>query len=793
VLRKGTRWAARGLLALILALMAAGGGGIFWLRTSLSQVDGVIRLAGLEAPVTVVRDRFAIPHIAAENMADAGFALGFVHAQDRLWQMEFQRRLGAGRLSEIVGPAALPGDRFMRTLGLYRRAEAGFGHLEPATRAWLEAYAAGVNAYLATRSGAPPLEFLILRHERIEPWRPADSLVWVRVMALDLSLNWQDELARARLAGRLSREQIADLWPDYPDDAPVTLSELAAGLPFDALAGALPQAPLRGQGSNAWVVAGSRSATGAPLLANDPHLGLQAPGVWYLAHLRSPGAELIGATLPGVPAVALGNNGTIAWGLTNTGPDTQDLFVERIDPSNPGRYLAPGGALPFATREEVIRIKGEEPVVLVVRETRHGPVLSGLLPDTEATFGGGHAVALSWTGLDEDDATLQALLGLASARDWETFVEALSDVGSPMQNVLYADVHGHIGFIAPGRVPVRKAGDGRWPVPGWTGAYDWQGLIPYDELPRALDPQAGVLLNANNRIVPENFPHFLTADWEPAYRARRLEAALEGDGHSLESFARLQADQLSLLAEDFLPVMLEAEAAGGEAAAMAARLSAWDRVMRVDAAEPLVFAAWYRELSRLIYADELRDLFPAFWGIRPRFMARVLSEREVWCDDVGTDRTETCAELIARALEIALEDLGRRFGDHPTEWRWGRAHLARMTHAPLGEQPWLAWLLNVVPPTGGDGATIDVGHYRIRDPERPFANVLAPSYRGLYDLADLDRSRFVAATGQSGNPLSAHYRDLTELWRRGATVSMSRHPDDYEADAIGRLRLEPAR
>ncbi|MGH6912317.1 MAG: penicillin acylase family protein, partial [Geminicoccales bacterium] len=593
MLAKASRWAVRGLLALILVLLVVGVAGYLWLRSSLPKLEGEVRVSGLEEAVSVVRDRFAIPHIEAESLLDASFALGFVHAQDRLWQMEFQRRLGAGRLSEIVGPATLPSDRFMRTLGLYRRAAASFGHLEPATRAWLEAYADGVNAYLATRSGALPPEFLILRHDDIEPWRPADSLVWLRMMALDLSLNWRDELARARLARRLSRAQIADLWPDYPDDAPVTLSELARGLPFDALAEALPPAPARGQGSNAWVMAGSRSATGAPLLANDPHLGLQAPGVWYLAHLRSPEAELIGATLPGVPAVVLGHNGTIAWGLTNTGPDTQDLFVERIDPTDPGRYLAPGGTRPFATREEVIRIKGEEPVRLQVRETRHGPVLSDLVLDGAATFGAEHAVALAWTGLAEDDATLQALLELGSARNWSEFVSALSGVGSPMQNVLYADAEGHIGFIAPGRVPIRKAGDGRWPAPGWTGEHDWQGFVPYDELPRALDPEDGVLFNANNRIVPEGYPYLLSADWEPAYRARRLRAALEADRHSLESFAGLQVDQLSLLAKDFLPVMLEAAPAGGEAAAMVARLREWDRVMRPDAAEPLVFAAWY--------------------------------------------------------------------------------------------------------------------------------------------------------------------------------------------------------
>ncbi|HEX5794357.1 MAG TPA: penicillin acylase family protein, partial [Geminicoccaceae bacterium] len=303
------RWLRRlcwGLLGLILLVGSVAAGGYLWLRQSLPQVDGEIRVTGLAAPVTVVRDRWAIPHIEAASLLDLGFAQGFVHAQDRLWQMEFQRRLGAGRLAEVLGPAALPTDRFMRTLGLYRRAAAGLAHLAPATRARLEAYAAGVNAYLATRTGPLPLEFLVLRHHEVEPWSPADSLVWLRVMALDLSVNYRDELLRARLARRLSQEQIADVWPDYPEGAPITLVELARRLPAAALAASLPPASDGAKGSNAWVLAGSRTATGAPLLANDPHLGLQAPGVWYLSRLQAPGLELVGASLPGVPGIVLG-------------------------------------------------------------------------------------------------------------------------------------------------------------------------------------------------------------------------------------------------------------------------------------------------------------------------------------------------------------------------------------------------------------------------------------------------------------------------------------------------------
>ena len=356
------------------------------------------------------------------------------------------------------------------------------------------------------------------------------------------------------------------------------------------------------------MVGPGRSTTGGALLANDPHLGLQAPGVWYLAHLETPGLGLVGATLPGLPAVVLGHNGAIAWGFTNTGADTQDLFIERVDAEDPTRYLTPDGPAPFEVREERIRVAGALAVALTVRATRHGPVISDLLPDA-AAFGADHVVALAWSALADDDLALQALPGVGKARNWQEFVAALRDVGAPMQNIHYADTSGHIGFIAPGRVPIRRNGDGRWPVPGWTGEYDWQGWIPFEALPQTIDPAAGVLFNANNRIVPEDYPYLLSADWEAPHRARRLAQLLERDAFGPADFAAMQADVLSLLAEDLLPIMLTA------APALRPRLRPWrgsrrwDLVMRAEAAEPLIFAAWYRELSRLIYADELaRDV-----------------------------------------------------------------------------------------------------------------------------------------------------------------------------------------
>jgi penicillin amidase len=505
--------------------------------------------------------------------------------------------------------------------------------------------------------------------------------------------------------------------------------------------------------------------------------------------LRSPEIELVGASMAGAPGVVLGHNGTTAWGFTNTGADVQDLFVERLDPEDPARYLVPGGTASFATREEIVRIKGAPAVTLTVRETRHGPVISDLVPDAARLFQGNTVVALAWTALAEDDLAAQALFEIGLARDWRQFVEATRDLGAPMQNILYADTSGRIGFIAPGRVPLRRNSDGRWPVPGWTGAYDWDGQVPFDALPRALDPQDGVLFNANNRVVPEDYPYLLTADWEAPYRARRLAQLLDAGTLGAQDFAAIQADELSLLAQDLLPVMLAAEPGGPGAADAMARLEAWDRVMRADAAEPLLFAAWYRELSRLIYADELGDMFEGFWGVRPQFMQRILTDRQVWCDDVRTRRVETCEQVAAAALDAALLDLARRFGDDPAAWRWGEAHLATMDHPLFEHQPLLDRLFNIRVASGGDSVTVNVGHFRPGDRRRPFASTHAAGYRVIYDLADLDRSSFVAATGQSGNPLSRHYRDFTDLWASGRGVAIERAPESYRQEAIGILQL----
>ena len=547
-MRQLRRWLVRSGLALLATVLIAAGT-LAWLAwASLPETQGELTVAGIEQPITIVRDAYAIPHVEAATIADASFALGFLHGQDRLWQMEFDRLLGQGRLAEVLGEAALPIDRFLRTLGLAHRADAALAGLDPATLALLDAYARGVNAAIARFGATLPPEFLILRH-RPEPWRPADTLLFQKLMALDLSGNWREELLRARLAQRLTPAQMDDLWPGQPADAPITLASLA-DLPLDRLAEALPAAAPPGIGSNVWVADGSRTRGGAPLLANDPHLQLQAPGRWYLAQLDAPGLHVIGATLPALPFVVLGRNRDIAWGFTNTGSDTQDLFVEQIDPADPGRYRTPSGTEPFRQRTETIGVRGAPPVTMVVRETRHGPVVSDLVPAAADLAGAEHVLALAWTQLTDVDTTVEAGFGMGRAHDWPSFVAAVERYQGAQQNMAFADRQGAIGMISPGLVPIRRSGDGRFPVPGWTGAYDWVGTIPAEALPRQLRPAGGLIVNANNRLVGDAYPFLLTSDWDPALRAQRIEDLL-GGARDLDAdrFAAVQLDVTSPLAD----------------------------------------------------------------------------------------------------------------------------------------------------------------------------------------------------------------------------------------------------
>lgn len=802
------RWPLLGLATLVTLVLVAATVGVLGLYSSLPQTQGRLKIAGLGAPVIVERDSDGIPHIQAASQHDAYVALGFTHAQDRLWQMEATRRIGAGRLSEILGAPLLATDKFMLSLGIYRRAEAIFAAAPTDVRAMLEAYAGGVNAYLAAPRGALPPEFYLLR-VRPEPWRPADSLVWGQLMGLRLAGDWRDELTRLSLASRLTPEQMATLFDDI-GQGPVTIEEpqrhaqapqntrrATPATPLDPamtgrLASLLPPWLGPTTASNSWVVAGQRSASGKPLLANDPHLALEIPNTWYLARITAPGLQLSGATAPGVPLHIIGHNEHIAWGVTNTGSDSQDLFVETIDPADPDRYLTPGGSQAFVTRQEIIRPRGGEPVTLTIRETRHGPVISDLIADPGAVKQPNEVLAFSSPGLSGENQTATALYLMNRATDWTSFTSALRLFHYPQQNIAYADVMGNIGLYVAGLVPIRKAGDGAMPAPGSSGEYDWRGYIPFEELPHSYNPASGRVFNANNRVARPDYPYALGRNWEEPYRARRIESLLDAaPRHDLAAMMRMQGDVISLAARELLPVMLPLlqTIPSPTPLQQEARdlLASWNGEASPNLPQPLIFTAWLRELNHLIEADELGPDFAAFaWRLRPSFIAAVLSDKPQWCDDITTPAVEPCALQVQIAFAKVLESLSATHGAAPRRWRWGDAHRVTLSHRIIGRIPVIGPMFDVVMETPGDDFTVNRGSTSIRNEAAPFAHVHGASMRAVYDLDDLSRSRFIIAGGQSGNPLSVAYGNLVERWRDVAYVCLA-----APAGRVHRLRLTP--
>ena len=769
--------AARILLALVLVLLVAAAGAWAWLRGSLPQLDGTAAAKGLAAPAEIVRDGEGIPHIFAKSEADGWFALGYAHAQDRLWQMEFQRRVAEGRLSEFLGERAYEVDLLMRTLGIARQAERVVARLDPDTRRNLEAYAAGINAFLAS-DPVLPLEFHVFGLKPA-PWKPEHTMEWLLVMAWDLSSNWRIELSRMRFIGKLGPARTNEILPPYPGDpAPPLPDYRALYAAIEPQAAALLAAnPPPGQsiGSNSWVLSGARTETGKPLLANDPHLGLQAPSLWYLAHVSTPAGNVVGGTLPGVPFVVLGHNDHVAWSMTTTNSDTQDLFIERVAPGDPESYVTPTGTAKFEVRDEVIRVGHEERHVRI-RATRHGPVISDAVKAAGSAAPSGYVLSLAWAALTDENYVTRAGFAMNRAKDRDAFVAALRDFTAPHQNVVFADTDGHVGFIAAARVPVRSPANeamGRVPVPGWDAKYDWQGFLRFEDMPAVIDPPGGEIVTANHKITPRGYKPFLSVDWFPPYRADRIHELLAArPKHSIASFGAIQADVLSRLARDLLPVALAAKPATEEGREAQRLLAGWKGEMAAVERAPLAFAAWYRELTRLVYEDELGPLFRESWDMRATFMIAVMTGQggeERWCDDVRTPEVETCAYMASRAFDLAAADVHRRYGGFV---EWGEPHRAAGDHRPLGLVPVLGRLFNVTPETPGDGFTVDVGHFFIRDEARPFANRHAPSLRAIYDLADLDRSRFIQSTGQSGNVLSPWYDNFAERWAKVRYVTI---------------------
>lgn len=800
--------------AVVAVILLSAAGAAVWYRTaSQPQIDGTIQLQGIGASVDIVRDAEGIPHIYAKSSNDAYFALGYVHAQDRLWQLELNRRIPAGRMAEILGPNALDTDRFIRTLGVRRNAEKILANLSAETRTALDAYARGVNAYLANRTEPLPPEFILTGAPSPAPWQAVDSIGWQTMMAWDLGANWTQELLRMRLAQRLSLAQINEFLAPYPED-PVIPTQDYTGLyrqltgttgQLAAVASIAPPSYVDGMGSNNWVVGGGLSETGKPLLANDPHLGLSAPALWYFAHLSAPGLNVIGATLPGIPTVVLGRNDKIAWGFTNTAPDVQDLYIERINPDDRRQYQTPDGWAEFKVRTETIKVKGQDDVTLEVRETRHGPVISGALPIIEkaALDAKKYVVSFAWTALRPDDLTLQAGMRFNLAQNWEQFLEGARDFGSPQQSMVYADVEGNIGFVAPARVPIRKPENdlkGLAPAPGWDARYDWAGFIPFEELPRQYNPASQRVMTANHKIVGADYPHFLTSEWTLPYRAKRIDALLDAKPkHSMESFAEIQKDHVSLAAQEILPILRKTIPRTDRAKHALDTLTGWNGSMDTNRPEPLVFNAWMRSVSKQIFVDELGEpLMNDYWEQRNVHQptVNVLQNKDgqgKWCADIRTEagRKQTCDEVLSLSLDVAVADLEARYGTDMSKWTWGEAHAARSEHRPFAKVDSLARFFNIRVPTPGDTFTVNVGRHNLRDEKEPFANRHAASLRAIYDLSNLENSRFIHSTGQSGNLLSPLYRSYSWRWAEVGYVPMKTRREDVEQNRLGLLTLRP--
>lgn len=793
-----SRWLKRIFKALLWGFAALVAGLGLWVFHTQPMYDGQLTSEGLKQPVNIKRDAADVVHIFAQSNRDAAFALGFAHAQDRSWQMEFNRRLMRGELSEILGEATLPTDKLMRTLGLMQVAQQQLDQLPADVREQLQAYSDGVNAFHANRPQGLPPEFALMRTQpggkSGVAWQPVDSVGWSLVMALDLGGNWGNEFARLAAARTLSTQQLWDLYPPYPGEKPassVDLSKLYRELGVYKTDSAVKTSfslPIigeagfnEGRGSNNWVVAGTHTTTGKPLLANDPHLALSAPAIWYYTHLQTPDLDVTGASLPGLPFVVLGRNAHVAWGFTNTGPDVQDLYLEQIDPAKPTHYKTPTGWQAFGTRSETIAVKGKPDVTHVVRSTRHGPVIS----DAQAVHGevldlSRFVLALRWTALDPKNRTLVGGVKAQQAKSVADLLTAYGDNHSPTQNIVMADTQGHIAYKAAGRVPVRSAANdirGVAPSPGWDARYDWTGWIAYADLP-ADDGKKGWVATANQRITPPNYPHYLGQDWNTPHRFDRIEQVLQAKPtHSFKDMQALQNDTLSLSTLTLMPV-LKATASRHPLADKAKQtLEGFDGRMDADKAAPLLFAVWTDELTRGLVEPKLgADVFKAQYGKRHfrLLLENVMQQtNSPWC------APKTCAEQSTAALDRALERIAAKHGQTPANWRWGEEHLALSTHKPFGQVPVLRELFSVRVPSDGDLFTVNVGQYWAGEKYLPFANRHAASLRVVYDLSDLEQSQFIYQTGQSGLVWADNYRDMKDEWAAGKYRPLRSKPDTW--------------
>ncbi|MDQ2698129.1 MAG: penicillin acylase family protein [Actinomycetota bacterium] len=813
------------LLVTVLVLGLVGAGFGWWtVQRSFPTTTGRIDVPGITAAVTVYRDDAGIPQLIAETDHDLFFAQGYVHAQDRFWEMDFRRHVTAGRVAELFGQSQVATDAFIRTLDWRGLAEQEYAMLDEASRAYYDAYAEGVNAYLDERGGGADLslEYAVLGLQNPEyapePWSPVDSIAWLKAMAWDLRSNLGDEMDRALLATALPPEEVARLHPAYPWGAMPTIMEGMPAAPAAAGVAPLPAsspgaaadeveaeryaAPLSSLralldgmpellgpeggdlGSNSWVVSGALTESGMPLLANDPHLGPAMPSIWtqmglHCAELNEHCAfDVAGFTFSGLPGVIIGHNERIAWGLTNLGPDVADLYLERVDGDT---YELDGVMVPMTLREETIEVAGDDPVTITVRSTARGPIVTDIGTDFAAVAegypaasgapDGAYEVSLQWTALTPG-TTAQSIFAINRARDWAGFRQAAALFDVPAQNLIYADVDGNIGYQAPGTIPIRKAGDGTVPMPGWTSANGWEGTVPFDAMPSVLNPERGYLVTANN-AVSGNGP-MLTQDWDLGYRAVAIERLLQehiaaGTKLTADDLSQMQLDTANANAAALLPVIAELDL-DGDAARGAALLDGWDASSDVDSGEAAYFAVFWRNLLDDMFGGLPESTRPEGGDRWFSVVATLLGEPDArW----WTNETEGVAgrdALLAHALEEAWTEASDRMGGNPDTWRWGRLHTLTLTNQSFGESgigP-IEWLFNRGPyELGGGSSIVNANGW---DTGVGYAVDWVPSMRMIVDLGDFDASRWINLTGASGHAYDRHYADQAPLWQRGETL-----------------------
>lgn len=802
-LLRSLKWAGISL-ALALAVLCAGFAAIaLYLRGSLPQSSGEIVVSGAGAQVRITRDRYGVPHIEAQSLDDALFGLGFVHAQDRLWQMELTRRIVQGRVAEVAGPPAATIDVYLRSLGLYRAAQSAAKTIAPDVAPKVAAYAAGVNAAMRAHRGPLPPEFTMAQVTP-EAWTVDDSVAVVKSLALQLSANAFREAMRVRLLAELTPEQLNEFYPPFPKAAADAWAEAQSAqikaAAFDQLGLLQEQLDLRGA-SNNWVVSGARSQSGKPLLANDPHLGLTLPAIWYLARLSWPGGEAVGGTVPGIPGVVTGRTQNVAFGLTTTGGDTQDIFVERLNPKNPDEYMTAQGPRSFKTRRETIKIRFAGSREIVIRETDYGPVIPTDDERVAKYVPKGAVAAVRWPGLDPNDGTIETSIRILEAKDASNaeIARVFSNYRAPLQSWVYAGIDGSFGKLIPGPVPLRdprQTSEGMVPSPGWTPGAAWTRLTQYEEWPHFRNGSEGWYATANNKVVPDDFPYKVANEWDAPVRFKRIEKLLAAQPtHSVETFKAMQRDVVDEFAVDVLPLLL-AQSKPSSAGAQKALdlLKDWNGGMDADKPQPLIFAAWMRQFMKQLIADEMKDAFTLVWNFWPEFTTRVLNDDggvARWCDDVSTaDKTETCAGQLTTSLEAIVKELSERHGADPAKWRWDSEHIARLNHLGFGQIPGLGALFNMRTPVPGGAHTIDRADHRFGSPA-PFAAVHGSGFRGISDLGNTSASAYIIGSGQSGNVYSAHYSDLVPVWAKGEYIDINRSPAPGDPNAKV-LTLMPA-